>query len=266
MWDTVTEINSDIFLQNRVLPPDLQIRLVFWFNTPEFYLISPDPAPKYKIQILKSHLIVPYIDAAPGLTQSVNELLASNQAAKYFINYSKIKAVTVSKGDGSVSISDLYSSGSLPSELVFGFVREQSRRGSYQSNPFNFKHVNVTSIKTEIDEEPAPYSVPLLCNFKNNSYSEAYANLYDSTPCGIYDVKRNKCLIEKKDYNKGYTLFRVVFSKVDRNTLLPSARQGKLSLEVTFSRGLDEAHVLLVYAKFPAIVEIASSGQVKLQV
>ena len=265
MWDVITKLKSDIFQQNKVLVPNLSLKLVFWFANPSFYLMSPDVETNYALEVVKTHLIVHYVDASPGLTESVNSLLSSSAIAKYYLQYSRLKTYMVSKGDGSFTITDLFNSSSILSEILFVLVKETSFRGSFTKNPYFFQNAKITSITSYIDEEMQPFNTPLLVNFEDDCYSEVYNCLYEETAHRIHGEEMNKTLITPEDFKSGMSIFRLVFSSVDRNILQPCQRSGKLSLELRFSQGVREPYVLLVYAKFPATLEITSSGQVSLK-
>lgn len=265
IWECTSRIHTDLWAQNRYIVPNINLRLVLWRGSPRFHIISPDPDPDYELEILRSYLIVHYIDAAPALTQSVNELLSSAGSALYYLSLSKLKTVTISKGDGSCSITDVFSSGSLPQELVFCLVRSANFRGSWNSNPFQLEHANISSILTQIDEEPSPYSTAITCDFSKEFYSEIYNNLFTVNPYGVFGESGKKCAITKKEFLQGTTIFRVVFSPVDQNILQPTPRSGKLSLDITFRENLKESYTLILYAKFPAVLELTSSGQIQLK-
>lgn len=250
----------------RYLIPNCSLRLVFWRGRPQFHLISNDPAPDYELEIVRAYLQLHYIEAVDGLTQSVNELLGGATAAKYFLEFSKLKSLTLSAGDGSCSITDVYSSGSLPTELLLILNKQTSFAGSWVSNPFEFVHAKISSILTLINDEPCPYATPILIQADKGLVAEIYNNLFVKNPYGVHGEEIAKTLVTKDDFIGGTSIFRIVFSHTDINLLQPLPRQGKLSLEITFSQGLSVAHTLVLYAKFPAILEVASSGQINLRV
>ena len=97
--------------------------------------------------------------------------------------------------------------GKIPNRVIVVFVDNDAFHGSYTTNPFNFKHMNISEIGLSINGQPVPYSEPLKLHFGDDGYGEyirAYHALFTGTDIKCSDHGNN---ISRTDFGDGYTIF-----------------------------------------------------------
>ena len=247
-------IYADFFETNRWLINSVETRLRLFPSKNSFRLMADGDSPNYKVIIQEA------IFKACKVTLSPEVLMAHGQTIKkspaiYPFTRTEVKTFAISKGSYNVNLNDLFLN-SVPSRVVIAFINGAAYAGDYKKNPYNFQHYNLEFLSIYVDGQSVP-SKALQPNFKSNNYIEAYQNLFtglrkDSLDLGLY--------CSREDFAQGYSLF--VFdlkSEILDSTHHPSMRHGNVSLEARFSEALPETINVIVYASFPAQIQVDES-------
>ena len=137
-------------------------------------------------------------------------------------------------------------------------VSNEAYSGRYNLNPFNFLHSNVNYLEITVDGIPVPHR-PFKPNFAANDYIPSYLSLMDSN-CSI----DKGVSITYSDYPNGYTIFIFDIQSYLNFNVMTKPKKGHVSLNLGFSEALDKTINVIVYAKFPDVMEIDQSRKVKL--
>ena len=83
-------------------------------------------------------------------------------------------------------------------------VENQAFNGSFERNPFNFKHFGLSSIKIYVDGQAHSNIKAIECDFQNHQSLQGYLSLF----AGSGKYRRDEGLdIDREEYERGYTLF-----------------------------------------------------------
>ena len=129
----------------------------------------------------------------------------------------------------------------------------------YASNPFNFKHNNLTQVNVYVDSEQAPRK-PLFLTFDDaggQNFIAGFQSLFFGTGKLSQDAGNQ---INRSDYGSGYTAFCFDSSPDHRSgDHFELMKQGNLRAELHFKQALANIVNLIIYAEFQNVVEIDAS-------
>ena len=130
------------------------------------------------------------------------------------------------------------------------------------SNPFNFKHHNLTQVGVYVDGEQIPRK-PLFLKFDeagSQNFITGFQSLFSGTGKLSQDTGNQ---INRSDYGQGYTLFTFDLTPDhcpgDHFELI---KQGNLRVELHFAQPLANTVNLIIYAEFQNLIEIDASRNV----
>ena len=252
--DVEGPVHTDICQQDRYMLNGVQVNFKFWPSSNPFKLMSPNTAATYKVDIQEAVLKVCMVELAPDVVLAHTETL-KHGPAKYFYDRTDMRAHAVAQGQYSCCLEDIYQ-GEVPNQVVIGLVDSDAYMGNYTKNPFRFKTYDCNFIGFYVDGKSMP-AEPLTPNYKDGNYLSAYMTLF-----------RDKYLknfgndITRTEYGHGYCLyvFDICQNSCDRFT--QRAMKGHTRLEVKFARPLPEAVTLIVYARFPGLLEVDEARNV----
>ena len=149
--DMIGPIHSDIFFQDRLILNGVNLRLKLNRAKNSFCLVSSAGGANHKVVITEAILYVRKVKVAPSI--ALGHAAALKQAtAKYPIRRVDCKVLSIPGGFGSFTPDNLFL-GHIPKRLVLVLVDTEAYNGTYASNPFNFKHHNLTQVGVYVDGE-----------------------------------------------------------------------------------------------------------------
>lgn len=247
-------VYMDICQQNRYILNGVQVNLKFWPSTNQFKLMSPRTSSDYKIEIKEAILKMCMIEVAPEVVVAHAETL-QHGPAKYFYPRSDVKSFAIARGQYSTCLEDIYH-GEVPNQVVIGFVSSEAFMGNYTKNPLYFQTYNCNFIGFYVDGKSMP-AEPLTPNYGAQNYLSAYMTLFgDNSNFGNY--------ISRDEYLKGYCLYMFDICQNNCDKFVQNVRRGHTRLEVKFSEALPEAVTMIIFAKFPGMLEIDQTRNVKI--
>ena len=133
---------------------------------------------------------------------------------------------------------------------------KSSYSGRYNLNPFNLIHAIVNYLQITVDGVPVPHR-PFKPNF--NDYIPSCLSLMD-TDCSIDEGVS----VTYSDYPNGYAVFIFDIQSFINSNVMTKPKKGHVSLNLGFSEAIDKSINVIVYAKFPDVVERDQSRKVRL--
>ena len=88
--------------------------------------------------------------------------------------------------------------------MVVGLVTNQALNGHATSNPFNFRHFNLSEIALYLDGQQQHAIRPIQPNYENGMNIRAYDSLFAGTGKLCKD---EGLFISRGDFNRGYALY-----------------------------------------------------------
>ena len=190
--DMIGRIHHDMFQEEKLLLNKVDINLILTRLANEFCLLS-DTGKEYKVVYKEAIFLVDRVTASDHTCSAIEKTLEKGRA-KYIVNNIRCKDITIPPGNHSL-IEDRLFNGKIPNRVIIVFVDNDAFHGSYKSNPYNFKHMNISEIGLSINGQPVPYSEPLKLNFGNDGNGEhmrAYHALFTGTDIKCADHGNNK--------------------------------------------------------------------------
>ena len=260
VFDMEGPIMSDIFQITKYLLNGVELRMKLWQQKNEFRFMWGDNSKKYKLKITEASLKIFYLNLTPGVLVGHAEALKKTNA-RYHYNKSEIKTYAIARGSYNIHLDDVFQ-GLIPTKVVVCFVTSQAYAGKNDKNPMKFDHCNLDFLAAYVNGESKPFK-PLQPDFSTaggQQYIKAYETLF---PTNEKEAKGTPP-ISRSDYPLGYTLF--VFDIEQHNDVghFPPIRHGNFRIEGHFASSLDETINVLVYGKFPSVLEIDSTRNVYL--
>lgn len=256
----------DLFNQEKCLLPGMGFKLRFIRAKPDFYCINKtranvgDAIPKYKFKITNAELHLCARQSLPDLLAGVERALQSHNAE---INYTKIKMKTynIPKGSSVQNVPNLYLD-RLPDKLAFAFVNDTAFSGTYETNPFNFEHLNISKMMLRVNNATYPLH-PLSPNFKatKENYTREYMHFLEGLEL---DVGNKAIDLTPEEWANGYTMwvFRIAHGPIAPYTPRAPAPQGTASLELVFDEPPRENMQMICFAQYPCKFEIDANRTV----
>jgi hypothetical protein len=250
-----TPIHIDFFDSKRFLIPGVTIKLKLIKNDDKFLLMSATDTWKLSIKNLK--IVTRKLTIHPQIVEKHKEMI-QKQPAIYPISQSKIKTYIINQGISSTNISGIYR-GKLPRSLIFGFVKSAGFNGSFDTNPWLFKHFNVSYVGLTINGTPVPATV-FQPDFANGKCIREYRHLLDNL--GIYHENESN-MIDFEMYKNNTSLFAYDLTPDLCNSYHNHIENsGFINLDLQFKNALTENITLIVFATFNETVKIDAAGQV----
>ena len=253
-----TPIHIDFFDSKRFLIPGVTIKIKLIKNDDKFLLMSATDTWKLSIKNLK--IVTKKLTIHPAIVEKHKEII-QKQPAVYPIAQSKIKTYTINQGISSTNIAGIYR-GKLPRSIIIGFVKSDAFNGSFATNPFCFKHFNVSYLGLIVNGTPTPARV-FQPDFANGKCVREYRHFLDNL--GIYHENESN-MIDFDTFKSNMALFCFDLSPDHCNSYHHHIDQsGFVNLDLQFKEPLAQNITAIVFATFNEVVKIDASGQVVLE-
>jgi len=251
-------LHLDLLFQDRYLPSDVGAQLRFVRSKDAFSLMSDAANPSFRIKIHECKLLIRKVNISPSVFIAQAKAFEVGNA-KYPIRRVVCKSYSVATGMRDNVHEGLFT-GQIPSRIVIAMVENQAFNGSYERNPFNFKHFNLSSIKIYVDGQAHSNIKPIECDFDNHQSLMGYLSLF--TGSGKY--RRDEGLdIDREEYENGYTLFAYDLSPdLTEEGYFNLVKEGSIRVELKFAQALTNTINIIAYAEFESIIEINREKQV----
>lgn len=247
------KVHADMLNQPLLLLNNVDVRLTFTLNKPEFYLLTSTPTDDTAIKIVEATLYAKHCTINPNILVAHHKILERSNA-RYHYKRCEVKSYTVSAKSNSINLDNIVL-GQLPTNLTFCMVDNDAYAGLKKKNPYNFKHNKITSVTLYVNGVPTP-SATILTNFSNSEeYSRAYASIFSTT--GLLHSSQGN-LITKDMYAHGYFMIAYdltpdLASNDGCSSLLD---RGNIRMEIRYEDSLPNTTTCLIYMEFDATLEI----------
>ena len=152
--DMMGPIHNDIFFQDRLMLNGVKLRIKLNQAKNVFCLVSSTPAANFKVVITEAILFVRRVKVASSIIL-VHAAALKHSSAKHLIPRIDCKVLSIPRGFSSFNPDKIFL-GQIPKRIVLGLVDTEAYNGSYRSNPFYFKHHNLTQVGVYVDGEQIP--------------------------------------------------------------------------------------------------------------
>ncbi|XP_056127237.1 uncharacterized protein F54H12.2-like [Rhinichthys klamathensis goyatoka] len=254
--ELLAPIHSDIFFQEKLMLNGVDIKIRMTRGKDEFCLMRCDDV-AYKLNIVTASLYVNKVSVSPPVRLGHAQALLST-TAKYPIDRVCLKNFSIPAG-ARVSNQENLFLGTLPKSIVLAMVDNDAFTGSYDKNPFAFKHYDLEFLAVYVDGQQFP-AKPLQPNFEAGLAVREFYQLAMTT--GRH-LKNQALSIDRNDFLNGYTLYAFNLTPdEDCGQHISLVKSGNIRLEARFRQPLPHTINLIIYAVFDSIVEVSNRRQV----
>ncbi|XP_016403936.1 uncharacterized protein F54H12.2-like [Sinocyclocheilus rhinocerous] len=254
--ELLAPIHSDIFFQEKLMLNGVDIKIRMIRGKDEFCLMSDDA---YKLNIVSASLFVKKVSVSPSVRLAHAQALLST-TAKYPIDRVCLKIFSIPAGSRVSNQENLFL-GTLPKSIVLAMVDNDAFSGSYEKNPFTFKHYDLEFLAVYVDGQQFP-AKPLQPDFTSGSAVREFYQLATATATGRH-LKNQPLSINRDDFLKGYSLYAFNLTPdEDCGQHISLIKSGNIRLEARFRQPLPHTINLVVYAVFDSIIEVSNRRQV----
>jgi hypothetical protein len=248
-----TSLLVDILQQDKLLLDGVALDVQLFPNTNAFVLMSAAGSENYKAKITDAALRMPVYIMSPGVLLGHADALKENNALYPFMR-SEVKAFNIAQGSHTWTMDNIFQD-TVPSKLVVALVSEAAYSGHYQKNPFNFANMNLNYLDFLVQGQ-STRGQPYQPDYDKGQYADVYTVINEGKEQEEYRY------VEYSQIPKGFALY--VF-EIDRENSFPVVRKGHTRLVMKLGQALSEATTVLVYGRFPAMMEIDSARNVTVQ-
>jgi hypothetical protein len=257
-FDMIAPLHIDLKSTTKYLINGVEMTVKLNQSKPEFYIMSSTNIPKCTLTIEDAELFVRRVKISPSVLVGHARALSLG-TAKYPITRVEVKTVTIPSGVQNKTLDSLFT-GQMPTRCIVGFVKNSAFNGSYNTNPFQFKHFNLSYFSFYMDGIQIP-TKPFTPNFTDNLFIREYNSLFDGSGIFHKDVGLS---ITRSDYSEGFSLICTDMtpdlSCHEGHWCL--IKNGNLRLELRFQEALEQPITVICFGEFNNLIEIDANRNV----
>jgi hypothetical protein len=249
--EILAPIHSDIFMQERYLLNQCDLRVEIYRNSDKFCLIDVAKANEnYKLEINRMSLFIKKIEISDTIGLALESMLQKT-SVKYPIRRVQITSLHITDNRRSTPLNSLFT-GILPRRLLITMVEAEAVRGSYDSSPFVFKDFGIRDIKITSGNNTIP-STPYNLDFEKKICLRAYNQMFEGLGFSG-DDKGNDINLKKFLNGSTYFIFELGSDGSD-SSQWELVKEGTTTLELNFDKDLPKGGVeCIVYAEFDSML------------
>lgn len=256
--DLIGKIHTDLTFQDRAIVGRAIIDVKLDPNKPDFYLrVSGTTLHRYEVSV---EFIHPTIFAHRAKTTAMlqdghSEGFRGGGTAKYPITRVEVKPITIPAGSNNVNVDNCFV-GQMPRRIIFGMVDEAAFNGSFDNDPYEFKHNNLEGLAAYIDGTQYP-NVAYKPDFTKGLVAREFDALYSVLNQNV-NFPSFEMTLEKFKTNP---LFAFNFSPdlsagAGSDGHVSLIKRGAMRLQLKFKNDLPNTTILLIFAEFDNLIEV----------
>ena len=152
---TIARIQSEIFEQPKLLPPNTVLDIDFDRHNSDFLLLTKHNNRNYILKMESCKLLTRLVDMDEEITAEIDSVSISGRSMLYPV--CRVKMMYYSCGANVVELSNfnLLTLGGnlLPHRIIVVMVREDAVHGNYNRDPFNYQHFNLAEFSLKVGSE-----------------------------------------------------------------------------------------------------------------
>ena len=249
----------DFSSQQQTLAPGHQLELEIERTRDDIVLLCTDPNLRPKIKVLDFYAKIRTATPTPTFRDQISRRLTS-ATVPYQMSRNVIRIQVFSEGTSNLYMPNMYR-GKLPRALYCFFLNNNQLNGSYEHNPFIFKHYNVREASVNINGVQIPAG-GLKIDHKKGYIAEAYRHLLDNV--GLLNNEEaldvNMDTFEKCMFVLAFDLSPLG----DNGNTKHAALEGALSFNAVLDQPLPNPVTLMTHAVFENTVTVNKQLEVSL--
>ena len=192
----------------------------------------------------------------PDMTRKIQQNFNKNQHALYPYRKSEVRYASIPPGITKFSTQPIFR-GILPDILCIGLVSHAAASGTYNKNPFNFQHFNLSKLTVTLDDHPVVYRA-IECDYEKKKYLMGYNTLLKSS------TGMDGNYITADEYLQGNTVYVLDLASA-RPDEFHTDKVGEIKIHIGFSQQTPEVVNLIVLAQLQALFQVDKNGNVTVE-
>jgi hypothetical protein len=263
------DIHHGLFQQDKFLPPQTSLEIIFDRNSPELYLLTDQKNDKkYEFAVDTMHLLVRRVKTTAAVTMDEEKLCVTENIDRVFpIRHVAMKSITYGGTCDELQTSNITAGGVVPKRIIFALIRNKAKSGSYGFDPFNYQHFKTTGVSVRCDGAPNGMQ-EVAMDFSDNKqmYYMALRQLLSSVDSlfnNVNDIGLNVDNYKSRNVMHGFRL-----TPAQTASKYGEASEKMQGGELTVNMKLEEAPAhsvcLMVYTEYDAEIRIDRDRTVSL--
>jgi hypothetical protein len=211
-----------------------------------------DTKAKVTFKFLDAELIVRRIRPSPKISVAHNEALSKGCLVRYNSKRVELKTFTFAGGLQAISINNAVL-GMVPKRLIFTMVKNTDFIGSRDSNPYNFRHYDLTNFTMYANGRQIPSESLSLGISHEKTSVRGYVTLFEGI--GIHHSNSGLQITHDMYIN----VFMIVYDltpDMAASEGYASPPSSDIRIDLKFAKGLSEAVICLLYLEYDNSIRI----------
>jgi hypothetical protein len=245
-------IQSGIFMEKKLLPPNANIQVKLIPNKSTFVIMSDGV--EYQLKLLSAELKVKYFKIESNFLVNSLELMNEKHFSMNFIQTIP-KTQIIPSGVSKISFPNIMT-GKMPSLVMFTLVSNEDFNGSIKTSPLNFQPNGLSSFKISVNNQiyPSPQ-----ITFSSTDMLELYHYTIDN----ITRMNGRSVGLDHKRYGDGFFFVCADLTHDGTpNSHTNPLQTGCMNIDLEFSKATTKILTLIVLGTYPSELQITKSGEV----
>lgn len=255
--------NLSLFLQNRPILNNVNLRLKGFRSTNNFCLLAPNDNTKYVVVITEAIFRVKRIIPSDDILATNEAHLLKNMTARYPINRYIEKQHHIPQGQSSFMWDNIFLN-SIPARIVTFQIESSALSGDIIKNPYKLNHFKINKFNILKDGVCVTgQKNPLYFNFERGLYLDGYTSLFRSTDTNFKDLG---IIIDRHDYaSDSYFMVITDLSRDGSGGLkdwVDLTYSGSLRLEMSYNVPIPSPTTIYILAYQKRTIDINSDRDI----
>ncbi|XP_055380735.1 uncharacterized protein F54H12.2-like [Condylostylus longicornis] len=253
------KLHVDMFNQPTHLINNVDIRILFTLEKPNFFLFADD-SDESQFKIVEAKLFMRHVTINPSVLLAHNAVLEKSNVT-YHYKRVEVKNFTIPSNSSSISLDNVFI-GQLPNTIIFCMTENAGYSGKRSKNPYNFKHFDISQFMLYVNGVQVPNAaIETSFSDDNNCNTRAYHTLFSGT--GIYHNDRGHQITKSMFANGFFLLAFDLTPDASGNEICQRLlNQGTIRIEARLSKPTPSTLTALIYGEFDSNVQIDKNRNV----
>lgn len=257
--DMIWAPHTDLFMQDRALPSNANIRLKLTRASPEFCLMASSGR-RYVIKIIKAVLYVRTIKPNKPVMLEYKMLFDKNEKFMFPVRKVEMTSFVINQNVMNYSRQNLVN-GRLPGRILIGMTTHKAFNGVYDRSPFRLSPFSLNMINLVCNGKSIPTRAFTPNFIDQNNSGMQFARCYEAMSRLNGDrFANNGNMISRKAYADGFTLFVFNLSEDWSDEAFGLIKEGIVQLDMTFALPTPELLNAIVYMEYEDTLSIDKNG------
>ena len=235
----VTRLNIPLFNQPRALIPWTNVRLLIYPNSDHMLIEQRDGTPRdLHISYEDVKLCVRHLYLYDSALIQINKQIEAREGVTYSLRHLASRTFYVSQGRKSIPEHSLFLS-TIPRRIFIFFVSAEAFNGSYGTNPFVFKHYDLTTLSVETSNGDVFPARPYITDIPRGLYKRAYYDLMDTLQ---YPGSGDTCGITPEEFATHTSIFAIDLG-CSKDPSVQLLRTGETTIRAVFAQPIPNGGV-----------------------